>query len=162
MKQCFKCLEHKPIDDFYKHSAMGDGRLGKCKECTKADVKKHRADNLEKVRAYDRSRNGLPHREAARAEYRKTPAYAEVHAEACKRYDANNPEKKRAQGMVHKAVVSGRLIRWPVCAVPECTRENPQAHHPDYSRPLDVVWLCPKHHKAAHAIADEAKRNVNP
>jgi hypothetical protein len=30
--------------------------------------------------------------------------------------------------------------------------EKPEAHHPDYSAPLDVVWLCSAHHKQAHAL----------
>jgi hypothetical protein len=30
------------------------------------------------------------------------------------------------------------------------TQDRVQAHHEDYSRPLDVVWLCPTHHKARH------------
>lgn len=55
-KKCFKCLCEKPLEAFYKHQAMSDGRLGKCKECTKADVTKHRQENLEKIRAYDRMR----------------------------------------------------------------------------------------------------------
>jgi hypothetical protein len=38
-----------------------------------------------------------------------------------------------------------------VCALPEC-ESRPQAHHPDYSKPLDVVWLCDDHHKQAHAL----------
>lgn len=39
-KKCFKCGEIKSLDDFYKHSKMGDGHLGKCKSCTKTDTKK--------------------------------------------------------------------------------------------------------------------------
>jgi hypothetical protein len=38
MKRCFKCGKLKPLDDFYKHMAMKDGHLGKCKTCTKLDV----------------------------------------------------------------------------------------------------------------------------
>ena len=37
-KRCFKCNMVKPINDFYTHPRMKDGRLGKCKECTKKDV----------------------------------------------------------------------------------------------------------------------------
>jgi hypothetical protein len=42
-KTCFKCLCKLPLEAFYKHAAMGDGRLGKCKECTKKDAEWRRA-----------------------------------------------------------------------------------------------------------------------
>jgi len=46
---------------------------------------------------------------------------------------------------------AGSITPWPVCALPECANK-PEAHHPDYSAPLDVVWLCSAHHKQAHAL----------
>lgn len=36
-KVCFKCQQEKALTDFYVHKRMADGRLGKCKTCTKAD-----------------------------------------------------------------------------------------------------------------------------
>lgn len=150
-KRCFKCAEVKPLDDFYKHAAMGDGRLGKCKACTKSDVSKHRQENLLKIRAYDRMRGSMPHRVAARVEYQQTPAYAESHRKSIDRWLQEHPDRRKASIAVGNAVRDGRLIRWPVCAIPECS-DKPQGHHPDYSRPLDVVWLCPSHHRQAHAL----------
>lgn len=153
-KRCFKCLCDKPLEDFYKHSAMGDGRLGKCKECTKADVRKNRTEKIAHYRAFDKARASQPHRVAARAAYSKTPAYAESHAASAKRWANRHPERRKASHIVSNAVRDGKIIPWPVCAVPECCGK-PQAHHPDYSRPLDVVWLCVKHHKEAHALVKQ-------
>lgn len=138
-KTCFKCQESKPLTEFYKHPAMGDGLLGKCKECTKSDAKEHRAANLDKYRQYDRERASLPHRmELAKR----------VHAE----WKQDYPERRAAHMKVLYALRSGKLERQPcwICGA------KAEAHHPDYSMPLDVVWLCPSHHKQAHAQAREA------
>jgi hypothetical protein len=49
-KICFKCNTEKSIDSFYKHPKMADGRLNKCKDCNKKDVR----DNYD-VKAQDMS-----------------------------------------------------------------------------------------------------------
>lgn len=61
-KQCFKCKITKPLEDFYKHPAMSDGRVGKCKECNKSDVRKNYADNIDEKKEYDkyRHRHSIP------------------------------------------------------------------------------------------------------
>jgi hypothetical protein len=153
-KRCFKCLSVKPIEAFYKHAAMGDGRLNKCIECTKADVKRHRLENIERLRAYDRMRASMPHRVAARKEYAQTQQGKNAHRRALRVSAKLHPERRKARVMFGNAVRDGRVTPWPVCAVPECERK-PEGHHPDYSRPLDVVWLCTKHHRQAHQIERE-------
>lgn len=142
---CRTCNTDKAAGAFYASNKT------RCKECVCASVAAHRQANLERVRAYDRLRGAMPHRVTARAEYRKTAAYAESHEAAALRWSAKHPERKRASVTVGNAVRDGRLMPWPICAVPECV-SKPQGHHPDYDRPLDVVWLCPPHHKQAHAL----------
>lgn len=142
---CKTCAQDKEASAFYVSNQA------RCKECVKASVTAHRKANLERVRAYDRMRGSMPHRVAARADYAKTKAYAESHEAASVRWAAKHPERRRASHLVGNAVRDGKLVPWPVCAIPECDRK-PQGHHADYSRPLDVVWLCPAHHKQAHAL----------
>lgn len=62
-------------------------------------------------------------------------------------YRARNPEKWRAQKKVQYAVRYGHLQKKP-CEV--CGEVRVDAHHDDYSKPLQVRWLCRKHHKAEH------------
>lgn len=143
---CNHCKQDLAADRFYL------GNKSKCKECVKESVRKHRQENLERVRAYDRMRGSMPHRVAARAEYKKTAAFAESHAAAAKRWSANHPSRRAANIAVGNAVRCGRLIPWPICSIPSCD-QKPEAHHPDYDRPLDVVWLCSTHHKEAHKLA---------
>jgi len=54
VKQCSKCGEQKPLDQFHRDSKRKDGRHGHCKTCVLARVSKYRADNLDKVRAAQR------------------------------------------------------------------------------------------------------------
>jgi hypothetical protein len=56
-KVCFKCEQEKNITEFYRHSEMFDGHLGKCKECTKTDNRNNRARRLSYYRKYDRARH---------------------------------------------------------------------------------------------------------
>lgn len=142
--KCKACLQEKSDADFYVSNKA------RCKECVKASCAAHRQANLERVRAHDRMRAALPHRVAARAEYGRTAAGAEAHKAAALRWAAKHPERMSAHAAVKNAVRTGKLQRWPC----EVCGEKAQGHHPAYDAPLLVVWLCPKHHKAAHAITD--------
>lgn len=137
MKQCFKCDKSLPLSEFYKNSSMADGHINKCKVCTREDVANHRAKNIEKVREYDRKRASLPHR-------------IKLRARVTEQWRKANREKKVAQQRLYRAVRSGLVMRLP-CFI--CGDERSVAHHPDYSLPLAVAWMCQAHHKQTHALA---------
>ena len=59
MKQCFKCLEIKPLSDFYQHKQMGDGYLNKCKECTKKDTNANEKCFSHSFESYDKTEKGV-------------------------------------------------------------------------------------------------------
>jgi len=65
------------------------------------------------------------------------------------RWRANNPEAFTAQGRLRYAVRAGKVTRFP-CEV--CGDPKVHGHHRDYSKPLDVLWLCARHHHAAHGL----------
>lgn len=110
---------------------MADGLLGKCKECTKADSTRRRNEKHAEVCAYDRERARRPERKA------KTLAYQVAMRK-------RSPEKYAARSAVSNAVRDGKLKKSP-CV--HCGDPRAQAHHNDYSKPLDVVWVCFKCHR---------------
>jgi hypothetical protein len=95
---------------------------------------------------------GLAHRRA----YQKTPEGKARHAAATKAYRQRNKKKLAAHNAIAKAILRDGLVPDP-CFVCGCT-QGVEGHHPDYDHPLQVVWLCGPHHKAAHALGKECDR----
>lgn len=63
-------------------------------------------------------------------------------------YKARNPNpKSRARLALTSAVHSGKIKRRP-CEV--CGDPKSHGHHEDYSKPLEVKWLCRNHHQEIH------------
>lgn len=158
MKECRECGKKLSLDSFYAHKAMADGHLNKCKDCVKSRVNRYRDSNLEKAREYDRQRGDLPQRIEARRMYQETDRYKQLSADAKRRYAKRNPEKRSAQGLVAYHLKLGNLARHP-CQV--CGNAKSEAHHEDYSKPLDVVWLCDAHHKARHREMNAERRQAS-
>jgi len=151
-KQCFKCLTIKPLTEFYKHPEMLDGRVNKCKECNKADVKKNRADKIDYYIEYDRGRANLPKRVIARYAYSKSEPGKVAAIKANSLWKENNQIKRCASIIVRNAVRDGRLIKQNCCGV--CSRSGGviHGHHDDYAYPMTVRWLCPKCHCDWHKL----------
>jgi hypothetical protein len=128
MKVCFKCSRSLPLSEFYRHPKMGDGHLGKCKECTKRDVKERYAITRPARAEYERERAMRPERRAQARERNKKRKYTA-------------PQKYVANYALSNAIRDGKLLRAECCQ--DCgSDDRVQGHHPDYSKPLEVEWLC--------------------
>ena len=103
----------------------------KTKEGWAKHCKEYRAKNADKLRAYNKEYN---------REWRKKYGY---HNEisSSKRY----PEKEYARRLLRYACKTGKMLRGS-CEV--CKKPNAQGHHDDYTKPLEVKWFCPLHHRA--------------
>jgi len=128
-KQCKKCKKTKPINEFYVHAQMTNGRLNICKECVRDRVSKH-----------SQTEHG---KEVARMWY-KTPKGKAKLSRHTKRFRRLNPEKYKAHLVANNAIRSGKLIKQP-CII--CGDKKAEKHHDDYSKPLAVKWFCRKHHR---------------
>jgi len=68
--------------------------------------------------------------------------------EVIRRYKERNPHKIEARKRVYIGIRNGSITRQP-CVI--CGLKKVDAHHKDYSKPLDIMWLCRKHHWEWHA-----------
>lgn len=127
---CPKCQKPQEASAFYSGHAQ-------CKDCVKARSRRHRAENIERVREYDRARASLPHRIALRRQIFEN-------------YKAEQPNRRKAHVAVGNALRDKRLHKAP-CSFCGAT-EALEAHHHDYSKPLDVTWLCKPCHRRFHAL----------
>lgn len=137
-KKCSGCGRKLPLSQFAKNKNTPDGLQYKCRECfskynrerylkkkekIKADVRKYKQENPMKV--------------------------YETRLSTC----LKNPSGLRARKVVDAALVAGVLERPHVCSGCGCddSEHRIEAHHHDYSKPLDVIWLCTPCHRCMDA-----------
>ena len=140
MKHCYACKTDKPLSDFYKNSSKTDGLSPACKECHKAWRHDHYRRNAEAV--------GISNR-------RWEKLNPEVHKAYVRKFQKDKYHANKHTGifgvyhLVKRAIKHGILTPEP-CRI--CKDVNVVAHHEDYSRPLDVLWYCRRHHSRLHDI----------
>lgn len=99
---------------------------------------------LESKRRYRERHKDRLNRE--RREYRQ--AHRDRAVAATKKWEQGNPEKVRAHQHANNATRRGHIEPQP-CEV--CGAERAEKHHDDYSKPLEIRWLCRQHHVDHHA-----------
>lgn len=146
MKACPKCGATRFLAEFRRDGKNRDGYSAQCKPCRYLSDVAWKRRNPEHVRAYFRryAKDHLPDRAARLREWRR-----------------KNPEKYRAHVVIQCAVARGAIVRPMACE--GCGAAGRlEAHHADYSKPMDVRWLC----RGCHVIHDprpqRAPRGTQP
>jgi hypothetical protein len=140
-KRCNKCRQLKQLAAFNRRTpdAAGrykDGHDYECKECNAARQKK-----------WAQTEHGKKTRQASGKRFRSTDRGKELARKKSKLDKVRYREAYLARTITNNAIKLGKLVRQP-CEV--CGVEPTEAHHEDYSKPLEVRWLCPKHHRDVH------------
>lgn len=138
-KACTYCGKRKSRDKFVT------GRM--CIECkTKYDKARYLAKKVEidtRVKVYGKTERGYEvNKKATRKYYSKNGWLDHRPLKGTPEYEAYLVTKY-AHNKVKYALKTGKLIKG-VCEV--CGTPEVHAHHDDYAKPLDVRWLCVKHH----------------
>jgi hypothetical protein len=155
-KECRRCFKSKPLSDYYQHKQMFDGYLNVCKECTKSRVKKYRVNNIDRIKEYERNRLNKKQRSiknSERVKRIKKEDPVKYHKQVIvpkKKWIKENPEKRRAQIILGNAVRDKRIDKPKKCSMCSKKDNSLHGHHDDYSKPLDVTWLCAACHRQLH------------
>lgn len=134
-RKCIKCRKTKETTDYYK---MSSGRLRKkCKSCYTNQVL-----NWQKKLPPNTLRGYIK-------KYSQTPKGKRAINQASRIASKKFPEKWKARSELRYAVKIGLIKKLNFCQL--CEKIKPlQGHHPDYAKPLEVLWLCSGCHKKVH------------
>lgn len=144
IRTCNICGVTSEVAEFYR------GVTSRCKECHKEKVRQNRADNVDYYRAYDAKRFREDPRVVERhRRYQRTEAGKASMRKSREKWVKENQDKRAAHVILGNAVRDGRVGKPEVCE--ECGAMGKiHGHHDDYTKPLDVEWLCQTCHFARH------------
>ena len=145
-KKCSRCGRTLPTTDFNWANKAKGKRQDMCRECFSEYNRKRYASDPERFKR-------------AVSEHKRRDPQAVLRTRLAT--NARNPTKQNAHKCVEAALKAGAIENPGVCYGCGCTSDEQriEAHHHDYRRPLDVVWLCTPCHRRmdmARRAGDEA------
>ena len=149
MKTCTKCGTEKHEYEF--RFRKRPARRNQCRECEREKRLKYNSTPEVKIllrrsrTKYRNTENGANKLRERNIRYRQSG----MMKKAIEKYRKNNPEKIIANARVRTAIKCRHLVRPKSCSVCK-TSCKPEAHHFDYSKPLEVVWVCKACHTEFH------------
>ena len=154
-KTCSKCIVEKDLSEFYKDRSRKDGLYSRCKKCHNEAVKRYsqtdkgKESNRKGHCKYRQTEVGKETERKSSQAYSRTEKGREVSRKADRKRYQFSPEKLKARIAVNHTIRDGKITRPSICEY--CFEKGLiDGHHEDYSKPLDVDWLCKKCHKELH------------
>ena len=135
-KECSRCKKIRPVGDFYWFKTRKEYK-SECKSCARKDKREFYYKNRKKINA-------------------KLKSNKKGQSESNRHSKKKFPEKSRSRDLIHYALKIGHIKKLP-CE--ECGSKKVHGHHTDYQKPLEVKWLCQKHHCELHVKLREILLN---
>lgn len=165
MKICCHCKRELDESCFYKNKSSKDGLHPECKDCV--FNRTHTEEFKKKQIIYRSSEKFLKKNRNRCKKYYNKPEkrkrilsrnkkWYESHERNYKKineyghkYRMNNKDKIKCRSLLNYAIKKNKIIRPKKCS--NCGKSGRIiAHHDDYSKPFDVIWLCSKCHVNLH------------
>lgn len=166
---CTKCGERKLISNFSKYKNRNSIlRRRICKECMskykhqhylKDKVsylersKKQRENNPERYKIYLKKyyQKNKDEIRKKHKQYSLTEKGRKSVMLAGRRYRYSHPLETKAHMIISHGIRDGSIIRPSKCS--KCfIKCIPEAHHEDYTKPLEVDWVCKHCHESIHHL----------
>ncbi len=132
MQKCLICKKNLEFSFFYKNHLRKSGYSNKCKECEIL------------VKREQRIKHPVTYKKKDTAYYQKNKKKV---LDNRMRWYHKNKDKILAHEKVKRALFNGTLLRK---SCEKCGNSKSVAHHDDYSKPLEVRWLCARCHMRLH------------
>lgn len=139
-KQCSICKIYKRFTEFSKCNQKKDGLRQYCNDCNNIRQRSYYKKYMNDPEVYEKRRTSVA---LYMQRKRNDPSYVAKEKECTVIY----PERARARAKLRRNVSNGKIKKLP-CQI--CGDYQSEGHHEDYSKPLDVIWLCRTHHLEIH------------
>lgn len=147
-KECTKCCQIKDIREFHKRKGGLYGKHAECKKCLCERVGKQKKEWTE-LKRQNRRDNEKERRKVVKfvIEYARKVGEESIDKDRFCEYRKHCADfiKRKARLFLNTAIQKGWLVKPGKCS--KCPKTGIiHGHHPDYSDPLTVVWVCPRCH----------------
>jgi hypothetical protein len=142
LKVCPGCKLTLPLSSFAVRRAKRSGLQPRCRGCAAVAMSASYRKDIDKSRAYRREHANLDGKMGERliANYSKFPL------------------KREAHNTINRELKGKRITKPDHCSA--CGDDHRvEGHHDDYTKPLDVIWLCTSCHRKRHKELKAAGRD---